>query len=172
MTDEWVLCECGQSWWGKDKKGRRVALARCRANHVSEDALRLAEGPCTLSSNLFLILSHSGNHNVHAKLLERLESLGASKAHVVYGFKCGRDYHMGKEIAYNQMVHYGFLHRWLPKVQEYLMANREDGRCTPVTHVWYLEADAVIDMSASELLEMINQMPQKYNIAWPGWRNI
>ena len=70
------------------------------------------------------------------------------------------------------MVHYGFLHKWLPKLQEYLVANREDGRCTPITHVWYLEADAVIDMSATELLGMINQMPQKYNIAWPGWRNV
>ena len=67
------------------------------------------------------------------------------------------------------MVHYGFLHKWLPKVQEYLVANREDGRCTPITHVWYLEADAVMDMSATELLGMINQMPQKHNIAWPGW---
>ena len=98
--------------------------------------------------------------------------MGASKVHVVYGFKCGRDYHMGKKIAYNQVVHYGFLHKWLPKLQEYLVANREDGRCTPITHVWYLEADSVMNMSATELLGMINQMPQKYNIAWPGWRNI
>ena len=90
----------------------------------------------------------------------------------MYGFKCGRDYNMDKEIADNQVINYGFLHKWLPKVQEYLVANREDGRCTPITHVWYLEADAVMDTSATELFGMINQMPQKYNIAWPGWRNI
>ena len=77
MADQWALCKCGQSWWGHDEESRRVALARCRAKHVTEDALRLAEGPCKLSSSLFLILSHSGNHNVHAKLSAELESMGA-----------------------------------------------------------------------------------------------
>ena len=172
MADQWALCKCGLSWWGHDEESRRVALARCRAKHVTEDALRLAEGPCKLSSSLFVILSHSGNNHVHRWLSAELKSMGASKVHVVYGFKCGRDFHMGKKITYNQVVHYGFLHKWLPKVQEYLVANREDGRCTPITHVWYLEADAVMDTSATELFGMINQMPQKYNIAWPGWRNI
>ena len=116
MANEWALCKCGRSWWGHNQESRRVALTKCRAKHIIEDALCLAEGPCKLSSSLFLILSHSGNHNVHAPLSAELKSMGASKVHVVYGFKCGRDYHMGKEIAYIQVIHYGFLHKWLPKI--------------------------------------------------------
>ena len=39
--------------------------------------------------------------------------------------------------------------KWHPKVQEFLVATHEDGRCTSSTHV--------LDMSATET--------QKYNIA-------
>ena len=116
MADEWALCKCGRSWRCSSEDARRAALSRCRSKHIIEDALCLAEGPCKLSSSLFLILSHSGNHNVHAPLSAELKSMGASKVHVVYGFKCGRDFHMGKKITYNQVVHYGFLHKWLPKI--------------------------------------------------------
>ena len=116
MANEWALCKCGRSWWGHNKESRSVALSRCRAKHIIEDALCLAEGPCKLSSSLFLILSHTGNHNVHAPLIAELKSIRASEVHVMYGFKCGRDYNMDKEIADNQVINYGFLHKWLPKI--------------------------------------------------------
>ena len=114
MAYQWALCKCGRSWRGRNKESLAVALCRCRSKHIIEDALCLAEGPCNLSSSLFLILSHRGNHGVDRTLSAELKSMGASKVHVVYGFKCGEDFHMGKKIAYNQVVHYGFLHRWLP----------------------------------------------------------
>ena len=97
MADKWALCKCGRSWFGHDAESRRVALSKCRAKHVIQDALCLAEGPCKLSSSLFLILSHCGNGHVHRKLIAQLKSLGASKSHVVFGVKCGRDCHMGQE---------------------------------------------------------------------------
>ena len=97
MAAQWALCKCGRSWRCANEDARRAALSRCRSKHVIEDALCLAEGPCKLSSSLFLILSHNGNHGVDRQLMAQLKSLGASKSHVGYGFKCGRDRHMGKE---------------------------------------------------------------------------
>lgn len=115
----------------------------------------------------FLILSHSGNHAVHSKLCAELHSMGATQVGVVYGFKYGRDYHKGKPIKSNGLVHSSVLHRWFPKLQQTLAHTPKR-----ITHVFYLEADAVFDMSGKSLCDLVNAMPARYDVAWYGWRNI
>ena len=100
MAGERALWKFSRSWWCSNEHSQRETLTRCRSKHIIEDALCLAEGPCKLPSNLFLILSHCGNHNVNAKLSTELESMGTSKVHVMYGFKCGRDYHDSGQSSY------------------------------------------------------------------------
>ena len=50
------------------------------------------------------------------ELIAELKSIRASEVQVMYGFKCGRNYNMDKKIADNLVIHYGFLHKWLPKI--------------------------------------------------------
>ena len=162
----WSVRTCGQSWWTSTEESKRKTLARCSEKHVSPAELLLPGTSSRIDKCLFLVLSHAGNHGTHSKLVAELRSMGAIHVEVVYGVVYGRDHHKGLRIKSNEVVHYGVRHRWFHRCQQYL------AEAGPISWVWFLEADACFHMSGADFQARIKAVPQKYDIAWLGWRKI
>ena len=171
---KWVRCTCGLSHWGSTEESRRVMLHRCAKNHVDSDDLVLDGGQCRLDSSIFCIMSHTGNHRTHARCKEWLTSAGVPEADiaVVYGYKVGRDYHMGKPIKSSEVLHYGVHHKWFPRVRGLLKKRKEAGKRT--TAVWFIEADARSETPMEELVAKLNNPYADRPVRWLGfskWRH-
>ena len=91
-------CSCDRSWWCGNPESKRKALERCQAKHVDEASPLLSDTRPHLSSTIFAILSHSGNHGVHNPLVQGVQNIGASKIDIVYGFHYGIDEQMGRQL--------------------------------------------------------------------------
>ena len=166
---KWVRCTCGLSHWGSTEESRRVMLHRCAKNHVDSDDLVLDGGQCRLDSSIFCIMSHTGNHRTHARCKEWLTSAGVPEADiaVVYGYKVGRDYHMGKPIKSSEVLHYGVHHKWFPRGRGLLKKRKEAGKRT--TAVWFIEADARSETPMEELVAKLNNPYADRPVRWLGF---
>ena len=142
---------------------------KCKRRHLEAGDLRLDNGPSGLRTSLFVIISHEGNHNAHAACVQWLQSSGVDKSaiDVVYGFRLGRDYHMGAPIAPNEILHYGVHHRWFPRVAKLLHRRRRQNKRT--TAVWFLEADARSQTPMHQLFQAVNGPSPQRLIRWLGW---
>lgn len=163
----WKLCTCGLSLFCSSAEVAKSALSRCRAGHFDPEELELPRGPLTPSTCLFIILTHRGCKNNDRKLKAQLLSFGVPRKNILvkYGYVFGEQEHMGKQVAFNEICHYSFRHRWLPAAHAALQEAR-----TPVRAVIYLENNAVAEFANIKALMDAMRRPRGPEVRWVGWR--
>ena len=144
---------CLRSLWGSGVASRCAQLHRCRAKHVEEGQLLLAQEPSP-ENVLIVILSYSGNKSMVRQTRKHLLGAGfPEKAiHVRYGYNIKHDLWMGRTIAGNEVVHLGFLHYWVPYVESLLVGSGEVGTAKKHTVMW-VEDDIRVCAHFSDIME-------------------
>ena len=166
-----MRCSCRQSHYCKSARVKKSAISRCRRNHIGPEELRLPDGRATLNNSLFVIHSHAkyAAVNQHKKLVSQLDDIGvpSENVHVKFGYNFKRKKHNGKRFSHREITHYSALFRWFPKVRDLLNAKTRKIVC-----VVYLEYNANIKVSASELMRVAFQGGCRSDISWIGFQKV
>ena len=119
-------------------------LSRCRRNHVEVEDLALDPLPkngFTCRAMLFCILGHNRQIGMIRVLKQQLLKIGIAKDNIAvcHGFEMATLKIGDNACKKNQICHYSVLHRWIPKVAQWLQKRRAANRSSHV--VWFLEVD-------------------------------
>ena len=164
-------CTCGRQFQCNNIKSFRASRSRCKRTHFKATDLHMPEGAVTLSSSLFVIMSHNTRaaRNQHEKLVRQLIQLGvpAHNISVVFGYNFKS---LRIKLRHNQITHYSARFRWFPRVAALLAQSARDHK--RVTAVIYLEYNSILAVPARRLVTEANKGNRKAVIKWLGYRKL